>query len=108
MVEAIDEPQEHDGFEDQTAGYETNPRSKSMYVTDGQIFSAEEQDNNSLFVNEKEKNYSVRDPDFSAGFTVYTVTGIDSQGAFEIKRRYNEFFLLQDALARRFPGVNVP
>lgn len=34
--------------------------------------------------------------------------GHDLQGEWECKRRYNEFFLLQDVLQRRWPGIVLP
>jgi hypothetical protein len=38
----------------------------------------------------------------------YTVTGTDSEGRFEIQRRYNEFLALNNALNERWPGCYVP
>jgi hypothetical protein len=38
----------------------------------------------------------------------YTVTGQDSEGKFEIQRRYNEFFALKISLSERWPGCYVP
>ena len=42
------------------------------------------------------------------GHIVYTVIGRDLQGSWEVKRRYNEFFYLQEALAKRWPGIVIP
>jgi len=39
---------------------------------------------------------------------VYVVKGRDSTGEFEVKRRFNEFFLLQDCLTKRWPGILLP
>ena len=38
----------------------------------------------------------------------YTVVGQDSEGRFEIQRRYNEFFSLHLVLNDRWPGCYVP
>jgi len=38
----------------------------------------------------------------------YTVSGSDSEGRFEIQRRYNEFLALNNALNDRWPGCYVP
>lgn len=38
----------------------------------------------------------------------YTVTGQDSQGKFEVVRRYNEFHILHVTLTGRWPGCFVP
>ena len=39
---------------------------------------------------------------------VYTVFGEDSQGRFEIQRRFREFYLLRNVLYQRHPGLYVP
>ena len=36
------------------------------------------------------------------------MTGADLQGTWEVKRRYNEFFLLHEALVKRWPGIVIP
>ena len=36
------------------------------------------------------------------------VKGRDEQGEFEVKRRYNEFYLLYDCLGKRWPGIVLP
>lgn len=38
----------------------------------------------------------------------YTVTGIDSEGKFEIQRRYKEFDALRLSMLERWPGCYVP
>ena len=38
----------------------------------------------------------------------YTVIGQDSEGKFEIQRRYNEFLALNETLNARWPGCYVP
>lgn len=43
-----------------------------------------------------------------SGTTLYKVYGRDKEGQFEGQRRYNEFFLLNELLAKRFPGVPIP
>ena len=52
--------------------------------------------------------FTVRDPHDFGGHIVYNVTGKDLQGVFECKRRYNEFFVLHDALVKRWPGIVLP
>jgi hypothetical protein len=38
----------------------------------------------------------------------YTVSGQDSEGRFEVQRRYNEFLALNQQLNERWPGCYVP
>lgn len=38
----------------------------------------------------------------------YTVIGNDSEGRFEIQRRYNEFLALNNSLNDRWPGCYIP
>ena len=38
----------------------------------------------------------------------YTVIGVDSEGKFEVQRRYKEFDALRLALQERWPGCYVP
>ena len=104
-VEEVTIDQQIEALENQ--GTEIDPMRASMVITNPNQYSAEYSDN-AIFVNAKEMNYKVRNPELFNGYMVYTATGTDSQGTFEVKRRYNEFFLLQDALARRFPGITVP
>ena len=67
-----------------------------------------QEQNNSELTNEFESAFKVRDPEDFHGHIVYHVTGADLQGSWECKRRYNEFYLLQDALAKRWPGIVIP
>lgn len=63
-----------------------------------------------------EKKFNVSNPikmEDQAGLKIgyvikYTVTGQDSQGPFEIQRRYNEFLALQNALNTHWPGCYIP
>ena len=50
----------------------------------------------------------MRDPQDQGGHIVYVVRGRDSNGEFEVKRRFNEFYLLQDCLVKRWPGILLP
>jgi hypothetical protein len=34
--------------------------------------------------------------------------GVDSEGPFEIFRRYKEFYLLRNSFVERFPGLYIP
>ena len=61
-----------------------------------------------VLVNDIEFQYSVRNPQDQGGHIVYDTRGKDSQGEWEGKRRYNEFFILHEALTRRWPGVPIP
>ena len=54
------------------------------------------------------QEFTVRDPHDFNGHIVYNVTGKDLEGVFEAKRRYNEFFVLHDALVKRWPGILLP
>ena len=67
-----------------------------------------EGDKADLFADQRSLDFSVRDPQDHGGHIVYVVKGKDSQGEFEIKRRYNEFFLLQQCLQQRWPGILLP
>jgi hypothetical protein len=42
------------------------------------------------------------------GFTTYLVSGTDAIGTFEIKRRYNDFFYLREALVKKWPAIYIP
>jgi len=64
-----------------------------------------------------EYSFRVQNPvkvdDMKAGIKVglvvkYTVVGRDSEGDFEIQRRYNEFLALNQQLNERWPGCYVP
>lgn len=59
-------------------------------------------------MNDIEYDFSVANPQDVGGSIHYEVKGRDKQGVWEGKRRYNEFFILQETLARRFPGVPLP
>ena len=50
----------------------------------------------------------MRDPQDHGGHIVYVVKGKDAQGEFEVKRRFNEFFLLSECLVKRWPGILLP
>jgi len=84
-----------------------NDVGESVAIEDPNVFAA--QDNkDDLFTDESAIYFSVRDPQDFHGHIVYDVCGKDLQGGFECKRRYNEFFLLQDALQKRWPGIVLP
>lgn len=40
--------------------------------------------------------------------TFYTVTGVNADGEFSVKRRFKEFFALSSALRFNWPGVYIP
>jgi hypothetical protein len=39
---------------------------------------------------------------------IYNVAGIDKQGKFQVKRRYNEFFVLRNSMVQRYNGLYIP
>ena len=41
-------------------------------------------------------------------YVVYTITGQDNEGTFEVFRRYKEFDIFRTVLIARFPGLYVP
>jgi hypothetical protein len=52
--------------------------------------------------------FGVTNPQKVGSTIKYTVTGQDSQGKFEVIRRYNEFHILHVTLAARWPGCFIP
>lgn len=52
--------------------------------------------------------FVVDNPIKLAGHIVYHVKGVDKLGTFEGNRRYNEFYVLHQALQYRWPGIFVP
>lgn len=52
--------------------------------------------------------FSVTNPTKFGSVVKYTVTGQDSQGKFEVVRRYNEFHILHVTLTSRWPGCFIP
>ena len=52
----------------------------------------------------------VTDPqaDSSKGFYTYLISGSDDIGAFEIRRRYNDFFYLRESLVKIWPALYIP
>jgi len=53
-------------------------------------------------------NFTVRNPRVSSGHIVYQVEGEDKEGKFEGARRFNDFYELNQAIAKRWPGVYLP
>lgn len=41
-------------------------------------------------------------------YTVYNVKGSDKNGAFDVYRRFNEFFTLKEVMVTRWPGCFIP
>lgn len=41
-------------------------------------------------------------------YHIYPITGEDSNGPIEIKRRYNLFYVFRQVLVQRFAGLYVP
>ena len=100
MVEANQEsaPTMH---EDTTGGVEE----PDVYVQDN---SSGEKGTQDIFTDSRALEFSVRDPQDFHGHIVYVVKGKDNQGDWECKRRFNEFFVLYDALVKRWPGIVLP
>ena len=61
-----------------------------------------------LFYDAKALQFTAKDPHDFHGHIVYDLTGVDLQGGWECKRRYNEFHALHEALLRRWPGIVIP
>lgn len=59
-------------------------------------------------VDPRVKQFSVSNPVKQSGHIKYTVTGVDSEGAFEEVRRFRDFFALKNALMQRWPGIYIP
>ena len=36
------------------------------------------------------------------------ISGMDRSGSFEIRRRFNDFYLLREGLLKKFPGIYIP
>ena len=63
---------------------------------------------NDMFTDEYTIKFTVRNPQDSHGHIVYEVTGEDTNGSFDVKRRYNDFFELHAQLTKRWPGIIIP
>ena len=50
----------------------------------------------------------VKNPMDQSGHIVYDVKGIDRDGVFEGKRRYNDFLAIRNLFVARYPGLVVP
>ena len=70
--------------------------------------ATEDEDRRDLTLDQRSLEFTVRDPQDQGGHIVYVVKGKDTNGEFEVKRRFNEFFLLQDCLVKRWPGILLP
>jgi hypothetical protein len=53
-------------------------------------------------------NFRVVKPQLHGSHIVYQVQGLDKQGPWEGTRRYNQFYCLREALAKRWPGLLIP
>mmetsp|Transcript_1850 Transcript_1850/g.2803 ORF Transcript_1850/g.2803 Transcript_1850/m.2803 type:complete len:145 (+) Transcript_1850:48-482(+) len=102
MVEAAGPMGDEQTPQDMTAG-DVNVVEPNVYDQ-----ATAEDDKADLFADQRSLEFSVRDPQDMGGHIVYVVKGKDSSGEFEVKRRYNEFFLLQDCLQKRWPGILLP
>ena len=41
-------------------------------------------------------------------YVVYTIKGVDEDGAFETYRRFSNFHFLRECLVKRWPGCFIP
>jgi len=73
-------------------------------MTDENVFRNE----TDILLDEIALDFAVRNPQDQGGHIVYEVKGKDKLGYWENKRRYNEFFVLQETLVKRFPSVPIP
>jgi hypothetical protein len=55
-----------------------------------------------------EQSFTVTDLTKEGSIIKYTVEGLDSQGPFSVKRRFNDFTLLRKVLLARWPGCYIP
>ena len=85
-----------------------DPSRQSMAMEEPNVFSEQQQSSQPMIDDSEVSGFAVRDPQDFHGHIVYNVTGRDLQGEFECKRRYNEFFLLQEVLVKRWPGIMIP
>lgn len=81
-----------------------NPYEQAEALMPTNVFDKE----TDVLMNDLEYDFSVSNPQDMGGSIFYEVKGKDRQGPWEGKRRYNEFFVLQETLTRRFPGVPLP
>jgi len=70
--------------------------------------AGEESEVNSVEDDRIAKVFSVTNPVKIGGTIKYAVKGEDSQGEFEVVRRFNEFFALYTSLVERWPGCYIP
>ncbi len=56
----------------------------------------------------RESEFKVINPQNAGGHIKYTCKGVDSAGAWEGQRRYNEFLILHGKLSQRWPGIPIP
>ena len=66
-------------------------------------------DEQDLTKSEKGQYFTVRNPTLVNGsYVAYKIVGRDRFGTFEGRRRFNEFFLIRQALVQHWPGIYVP
>ena len=53
-------------------------------------------------------DFKVVKPQLHGSHIVYNVVGVDKTGPWEGTRRYNQFFVLHEALSKRWPGMLIP
>ena len=57
---------------------------------------------------EKVDKFTVSNPTKKSGHVIYTVTGVDDVGEFEIVRRFRDFHALYECFKMRWPGIYIP
>jgi hypothetical protein len=54
------------------------------------------------------REFEVGNPEERGSHIEYLVRGVDRQGPWQGARRYNHFYILQEILMQRWPGINLP
>ena len=93
-------------FEEENKGGTTPREEMGEAGETGEVYDDNEATN--FFGSEFSSRFTVRNPQDSHGHIVYEVSGVDKEGDFMVKRRYNDFHSLHDHLTKRWPGIIVP
>ena len=69
---------------------------------------SEEEETCYLLTDERSAMFTVRNPEDVNGRITYEVKGVDVDGEFQARRRYNDFHHLHKRLTERWPGMFIP
>ena len=69
---------------------------------------SEEEETCYLLNDEFSSQFKVHSPVNVQGRIAYMVKGVDNDGEFEVRRRYNDFHHLHTRLTERWPGIIIP